>query len=1058
MSFNFSELVDTHKRLIQQAAPHTAPPIRTSPRQIPTASSVSKTPPPIPSINFASVVGFNELPVTHVTVEPPLIIPRSPVGSSTDHHEPVRKGSSGSRISPRHLMELFSPRGSTGSLKNSPRTSLSQSSGEQSPRVQPLQQIEGGKAEAFNKRLRRLIRHFFSGSEEGIEIASQHPITKSDAVLRVRRVVDSYLSNEYSKAEVPDRRSNSPRSAEALSTILTTIRMTDVLTSSIVVRLEKMREKILGFFDESKKKTAWSVELENTVSALIGRSRDVNAFLEAFDSIKNKKITQLFGTVMKKGWNEQLKFMKNWMSPHALDDLRTYYAEINLQYEDLYKISQQKLFFTGETYALISKEFAERFVRELRLLGAMTVNEKPIDLEGLRSGSFGEKEFLVYFLAVVYAAKNVFKEPRELEQEVDNIYLGISIPSKLLLCGCLLPWNKFESKVRLIFKPLGPNVKTVPNAATSSITITAMEQGYLITKAITYDCYFMSTPEKGAVDSTCEQYGNKIAEVVFYWSLRIDENNFQQWEWMKWHGCIQIPEPPRLCEGVPYEIKSNFLTPIINFSAISEPSSIVVIPLNEEPQAVQAYMKKMKEKLDSSQTVISGEYISWYTLESYVKNVCRETIYTTEGEWSVGLLAETVWNMICTDGKILQPMISRLQKFREKLLDYVMEQPYRIEPLDQLFTILEMLITTKSLGVFVDLIDKGFKNPDMKQLVLHNMFGGYKQSLSGHDSQEPQRQHIVAIMDRLHVIVAGSEFLWKPLMEIPKTIECEDIETITKTPHQWVLSNEKVASLRKTPFKEIARTFIVLDKPILDELVINGCSINNETFTGTTREIHLSYFTKLLTVLYAFFDPAVTPEEIAAQVVHFVPENRDYHEVTVEQVPCLPLLQMCCVDIVHNSDRLFRNLFNLNHSPLQTNPEQGGRCLIEIQSKTEYCVEHFKTVGVYERAVPEIPQQNTTDRSRCLAKIPYSWKVFPYQQEEVEKILGTLHVLPTMQIFPIATPENKSLIYQTLYEYNTGFMNNPNWEYSVTNPGVKSPLGLPPLLKIASKGLKLTHA
>jgi hypothetical protein len=1000
------ELVERHHQYIQQAS------------QPSCSSSLSKR-------ASGTLVHFSELEATKMSGMPPLIVSKPQPASSSDHPETTPRGS---RISPRHIFSIFSPRSSSGSLKSSPRNTLNLSHGESSQRLNQCNPLEGALAEEFDQKLRIMLRNSIK------KFASQTLIkcTKS----RIFHIIDTHLEVEYAGDANGERSSNSPRSDKALEEIHKEIKSSKGLTSDLILRLEKIRSLATEFLLSQSKKTPWSIDLDATLDRLLKTGGDPHLFTMEYRSITDKKMKQIIQSVIGTG-EERRHFwrkIKKWNGDTVPKNLKSKFALVNLGYIDLLKIPQQRLIFNEENFALIDQSFCTKFCRILSDMHLLTINGESFPLYPYRAGQMDERRFLYYFLVSLNKAGGRAINENALQEEVNTILMGSgTVPSKILLCSCILPWNKFAKKIDQIVKPLQPHIRAVPDEMGASLSIEASPNGYRITKVISYDFYHMP-PESSQ--------GTRIGTVQFYWTLSVDPSQYRNCDWLRWQGCIQILEIPTVEKQIPYEIKWAFLNKMINFSTISEPASLQYISLTEDPHQVQKYIEEMVTQLDRPQTILNGDHISWYTLEMHVKNTLRETLYQLETECEFRKFAELVWVSMVKDGKILQPMINRLQLFREKLLDFALDQSIRIPVLEEVFLYIDMLITNKDLGVFVDLITGGLKNKSLHQLIINNVFGGYKIALNLRVNSEPQRQHIQAIIDRLKVFIKGPEFLYPALLEIKETSHHHDRTTIISTPHQWNFSPAKIASTRNTPLFDIARSFIHEKKYLYNRVVVNGVDLHEGLHVvGTKPEIQTAYFTRLLHAIYEKFDPSVTSEEIAKQVEYLVPPDGAVKEVTVTEIPCLPLLQLCAVNQAQNGTRFYKTLFDLHHAPFTTNDLQDKECIITVESAQDYSVELLYQNGIYARELPEELEYTTSNTSRLLATIPISWKVFSYTDEGSEKILGTLHITENFTCHPIANAEEVHLIHSRLFDYNRGIESRLEGNIQPSQ-SLKSPLAL----------------
>ncbi len=1002
----FKDLVQRHQQFIEQATQ-------------PTSSSSM---PPLTKRASGSIVHFSELETTKVSGMPPLVISRPPVCSSSEQHHAAPRGS---RISPRHIFSILSPRTSHGSLKHSPRNKLSISRGESSKCLQQCNLIEGVQAEAFDRNLRNDLR-------ESIKKIALENINKS-AKNRIFYIVDSHLSLEYANAESGEASSNSPRSDETLKIIHQEIKSSRGLTHDLIGRLEKVKTKLLESLSNHTTKTAWSLELHSTLEDLIKIGGEGDLFTNKYNGITDTKIRRLIQLVMGKRDERQqfIRKIKKWNGDAVPKNLRAKYALVNLNYIDLLKIPQQKLIFSGDSYALMDQNFAVKFCETLASLREVIINGKNYPLLPYRSKQMDERRFLYYFLTALYQAGGKAVQESSVTEDVDAILIGSGkAASKMILCCCILPWSKFAKKIEQITRPLQPNIKAIPNEEEASLSIEATSEGYRITKMISYN--FFNTSQ----DSL-------IGTVNFYWTLSVDPVIHSNWDWLRWQGCIQVLDIPRVEKTIPFDVKWSFLKQMINFSTLSTPASLQYIPLTEDAHQVQKYTEEMIRHLNTPETTMGSDHVSWYTIEMGVKNYLWKALYELKEDCELPEFAESVWSAILSEGSILQPMINRLQIFREKLLQYALDQPIRISALDAIFTYIDLIISNKNLGFFVDVVTGGMKNKACHQLILNNMFGGYKIAKDLRISAEPQKQHIHAIIERLTMIVKGSECLYEALQEMHNSMHTHDKITITSTPHQWSFSPNKVAATRMTPFEDVVRSIMQGTEILYDRVVINHIDLHDLPMRSKKFTPQEKYIKSLLEAIYAQFDPSMTQERIVDQIKYFFPPQGKFLPVTTAEIPCLPVLQLCAINQAQNSTLFYKALFDIHHTPFSTKDIQSKECFITINSAQDYSVELRYKNGVYARELPEEIDYITTNQSRLLATVPISWKVSSYMEEDNEKLLGTFHITDAFTCHPIATPEEVHLIYKRFFNYNKEFRNQSDWEVNnIPSQSISSPLAL----------------
>ncbi len=217
-----------------------------------------------------------------------------------------------------------------------------------------------------------------------------------------------------------------------------------------------------------------------------------------------------------------------------------------------------------------------------------------------------------------------------------------------------------------------------------------------VTKSITY--YFKNRGQR---------FSETIAEATFVWEATTDYPTGHDDKW-DWSGIFKIPALPILRNPITFPLKWNIYRSLIRFSDPIDFASVLRVPLNNEKDCVVGYLHRFLSAMEGSTTTFSGAYISWYTIEYDVRNQCREALhdfYTNHPIEALDIdhLSGNVWESIRTNGVILSPMKSRLHQFKKNMMEHVLEQPYRIKPVDDLLETVIELIKTVDLNSLLEI-------------------------------------------------------------------------------------------------------------------------------------------------------------------------------------------------------------------------------------------------------------------------------------------------------------------------------------------------------------------
>lgn len=985
---------------------------------------------------------------------------------------PRKKGSRDDHI-PTKWYQL-SPRSSSSTSKCSTlQPTLSKSEHDQ-PQFK-----EGKSASHFNHNLKSHLRNRFS--THNLVIFSKELFETS-----IRQVIDHYLTIG---------RCNSPRSDEAIDQIFDQIKTQGHLTRNIIEKLKVVLTALQDYQKDHRSKTNWTGSLELKIKSLVDIGHDVEKFVHSLETFADKKTKKFFEQVMGQGFHEYLARLKLFTTASALEMLRKEYALIKVDFGDADLIPLQQLEVSGAETGMKMRDINDCFVRTLQSVNGLTINNHPIDLKSLFEDISEKKFFLVHFLSVYYSVIDPSRSLTVIEAEADNIIKGNTVDSLMLLWICSVAWKEIEGKINIVFSPLTSEFNFAANAEKSSMKVEIKQEGIQITRLIVYDCFRKTLLSEGSNCSTST--ASKIAHIKFECTVmsgarkesqpscssRSSSSSHIECEPSRerlWNAVIRMPKVPIISPDISYISKWFLLKRLIGFANVGDAGKLKEIPVFQNQEEEKNYLLKLVQTLDRRATLPEANHISPFTIEYFVKNKCREAINeidSSDANPDLTHIASNISHALRTDGLILRPFKSNLRMFRAKLLDYIWAQSHRSVALDNTLQVVDRLLQTSELVAFLKMIERDFDNEDLRRLVLNNMIGGWIQGSHGHDMPHLQQPHIRSVINLLAQINSGYEFLISPLVAMLNDERIIDREKMLGTPHKWDMSPSKSSVIFNQPFKNIPRTFMADYTPFLEELKVNKDYVSpdlpDELFAleGTSEGAALQeslkirkqrvYYTRLLEAIYASFDPTITAEDISRQVEFFLPENGEYPDVSMEQVPCLKLLKLATVSTGFEHDRFFRWLFDLNHAPLKTSIKPRSSCHMTITDKNNFHVEHLKTIGIYRRGIPDKVDGTAKDETQCLAEITLSWKVSTYREDVFERVLGILQNVK-IEYFPIISAEEKDQIDRALSNPNSDFRGYYEervevdektgvetrrvipWEFLTSTPRVQSPLGLTP--------------
>lgn len=1027
-----ASLTKAHERYIEAAGPQQSSRAASSVPVVPISSPYA--------IDLTNVVSFEEIQ-QHTSSSPRAPLSPRFSGQHPNQHYKV------STIASSRLHSGIDRMG------HSPRESV-MAEGSCPSQWENIRMLKGRKGELFNTKVRCHLQRMLKRNspcsssrdcspplrEEGV-----NPLNESEIVF----LIDAYLSEKIATKGFDFFQNNSPRSKEAAEEILDKLKQNDLLMAPVRRHLVQIQKILNGYIAQKRRKTAWVEELSRTLQNLRSFDRDLDSFSACLKDIEDVAIRSILLDPYEAGQKGIIFSSLFWSLPEGMEKLRGHYALLYVNYEDVQKIHQQKLFLTGGQIVPNTAVLTSRFIDFLKTISYLFINETEICLDSIKGSSKFPESFLFSFLKKYYELKRPLKPEgplktdREIGTEVEAIGRGEKVPSSPLFWLCVAPWSEFEEIVKLIFAPLGPQIHVRLREDLLWMTI-AVEKGQCrVIKTMTYACFY-------------ENYS--IADVTFNWVATIPETVSEEIssDWKNWEGCIQIPEIPQVKPHTPFKIKWLLLRQLSNFTDVSLLSSISAKPLEKSPPKIELYLNELELKLNTPTLIPQAEYVSWYTLEYHIKGVCIESIerelkkkFTVE----VPLLAGEIWQQICTDGKVLEPLLSRLELFQTQLMKFMNNQPYRIPDSDRLIAVIGELLNNNELGRFVDLLETAHLHPRVKSVLMHQIFGwGVQQSPGGKSGTSSPESHVEQAWMRLMIFNSGPEFLYSPLARFTKEIISLKQQPTIHTPHQWIMSRQKTAALRKTSFNDVVRSLMVEGVPYVRKLTIysdnkeKGVTVlRGDDLTGSKIENTRKYFSGILNAIASYRDEEGF-EPDSEMISYFTnPSLIDEEENGIDKIPYFEILQLLSVNIQQNGDRFFRFLFPLNHAPLKTKVEQGLAIEIILQGQHHYVVHHHLAIGVYERGIPERVDGGALRQDRQLAYNPILWKICPYHESDTspEQFLATLQIGERVKISQKANPAHAHQISMALSFYNSKFLENSDWETAASAPEVVSPLGIP---------------
>ncbi len=961
----------------------------------------------------------------------------------------------GHKLSIRELISHVSPRGNNipplsvkwrrVSLSNNVLTDLLRNSGDSE--LDGYSEVTSTKdASKLEHRVREHLRRM--SRERSPSSLSDETLGKELKEYQKEKV-DEYLMGLSDKKNPTSDSSSSPRTKQAVEYVLGATRASGVLTREIVKRVTAYRDSLKEYLRVNKVKTPWIVNLQRYFNLTINNQNNLQEFVWCIDGIEDEKISDIFKLIVGRNFPKILSLLQKWAASDVDKLLKPMLAKINLRFLNVDNIKNLKWRFDDEgvTPGSIAKTPMSDIIGDyVELAGAhlqyFSINEVRIDTASiLKEGEEAQKSFFFYVLMTYYRLTGMSVGSDKVENEVEEMFNGGSVPSKEFLWMCTQPWKRFKEKVKVIFCSLSPHLTVIPDQDNLTMAVMVEEGGgYKITLAVNYKCYSSSLSEfdqKLQVDKSAP-----VAEIKFYWTVGPSKSpeNISVWS-----GCIQIPEDVRVASDLNFVLKWKLLKQLINYSEIDKDEYVKEKDTLDAPEDIRKYFTNLRSALDDPSVIAEAKYVNGFILESIVKNLCVEGLNIaniSSDEKSIAQYSKSVWSLIRVNGQVLEPLISRLRLFKVKLSDYVKGQAFRIEEMDHWFSFLDSLIEEKNIQFFLKKLEIFSENEIMLKTVLHAMCGGW-QDKKGRINPKHQYEHVKSIINTLSLFNSGPQFLHETVKTILEGSKIENVHSVINQPHSWIFSQEKSTALLGITLEDVIRSLMPEETPVFAKLLVNGEGLDIKKLTGSKQQKRGLYFLKLFKAIYKKLDSSVTLVEIQKQVAYFLSCQGGSGAIFNEQIPCLNILRLCSISASQAGDRLFRYLFDVNNPPLKSSILPNSQCKIVVEEDKTVFVIHEIVQGIYPRGIPnEI--NSAIDKRRLLAKIPFLW-VLVYSSDG-ELVRGDLKILD-VEFMNDATSEERFLISHALQKHNTDFRDELAWEFKMPQPFLKSPLGIPEEIK-----------
>jgi hypothetical protein len=897
--------------------------------------------------------------------------------------------------------------------------------------------------------------------------------TPKPSLENIKNKLDNFIKLQFDKILCSDasmydqnplnmnNSSGSPRSTIAMRFVLELIQENRVLTKWILSPLLEMKKGLIEFLESKKKKTDWTMTLANLLSNLIYYDNDLKSFMQHIDKITDKQIVNLLQTYIDHGL---FNFIREYVDEKSHLLLRGDLASIHLGFHEALGIHTQKQWVWEPQDALFKfsdvtmKNITQGFVSYEGLrLERLTINRQSVDTRYLVSGGIeSKKKFFTDFLRFFYQASKKEISQEELIQEVEDILNDKDVLSKELLSLCVVPWKHFYDAIRLLYPGLQCGIATVPEEGKSRIHIDVESDGtYRIIRDVTYSSYQLRSRSKGS--SHLPDFKRPIGSINFRWTITpcFDENELRTWS-----GCIQIPKSLEVKKHTSYEMKWKILRSLIDYVEVDDQMTVSRVPIIDDENLATKFNQEVYETFDRPEEFVNVSQPSAFTLEFLVKNHCRQELIQqlspsatiSSEEIYISELADIVWENLKVNGQVLEPLLLRLSVFEEKLRRYLMIKTKRTPWTDKLMAYLkELLLSTKyaeygipivkDLTTFLQIIEKDIKDPSIRQLLLNVMCGRWE-NYNGTRDEYFQDQHIGEIMGTLQCVRDSSKFLKPALKEMLEEQGRVSEHGILTKKHEWIEPSDKRSPISSIDVKQIVRCFMQYTQPIFNEVTINGVSVISDGLKGDVTQMQTEYFERLLKAIYIQYDPSIEDSAIKEQATYMVNYEKSDGETKAlasKIIPCLEILRLCANSCWMIADIFIRNLYDINNPPIKSNMLQGMSCCIEINSKTEFSVEHRRCYGIYPRETPDNISSNRILKSECLAKIPFSWTLSPYMDDNRKTHKGIFQVT-NLIIRQGILPEYKAQILKSLHDHHSSFMEEPNWEDHPKEPQLHMPL------------------
>lgn len=176
----------------------------------------------------------------------------------------------------------------------------------------------------------------------------------------------------------------------------------------------------------------------------------------------------------------------------------------------------------------------------------------------------------------------------------------------------------------------------------------------------------------------------------------------------------------------------------------------------------------------------------------------------------------------------------------------------------------------------------------------------------------------------------------------------------------------------KVDLSQVARSYIMNNKPIYNTLQINGQDVRVNDITETeTRECQKIFFKEFFRILYE--KGLMSREDVSGKVIELQTEKLlDEKEFVGQEI-----LVAGSNNAWHVCDTKLRAMYPpLFNEVYKTRAKQGIDCFIEVSSEKKYSIQVNKTYTTYPRAIGSSSTESwAIDYERSLCTIKVTWQV-----------------------------------------------------------------------------------